>query len=75
MKKLFIGIGLILFIAVSGAALAYFQPWSEFPPSEMNRTFLAKERVHHFRIWTNSTPRGLSEKAILPIPGPEPAPP
>ena len=66
MKKLFIGIGWILAIVVSGAALAYFQPWSEFPPSEMNRTFLAEERVHHFRNMDKLYPSRPIRKSRVP---------
>jgi CubicO group peptidase (beta-lactamase class C family) len=66
MKKFIIGIALIFLVVVSGAVLAYFQPWSEFPPSEMNRTFLAEERVDHFRNMDKLFPSQPIRKSAAP---------
>lgn len=59
-------LGLLIALLIA-AALAYFQPWAEFPPAAMNRTFLPDERVENFRnmdklypsmpIRTSSTPQ------------------
>ena len=45
LARLGAGIGVILF----AFALFWYQPWSDFSPAGMNRTFQPDERVHHFR--------------------------
>lgn len=58
-------------VAVSGTALVYFQQWSQFPPSEMIRTFLAGERVHHFRNMHKIYPSQPNRKSTAPRAWPE----
>jgi hypothetical protein len=42
-------IGAILLMLVITATLTFYQPWAEYSPADMNRTFLADERVENFR--------------------------
>lgn len=66
MKKLFTGLAWILALVLVTVALTYFQPWSEFPPSQMNRTFHAEERVHHFRNMDKLYPSKRIRKSETP---------
>lgn len=66
MKNLFASIGWLLVIFVVVGVLTYFQPWAEFPPSKMNRTFHPDERVHHFRNMDKLYPSKVIFKSDVP---------
>ncbi|MFT5334490.1 MAG: CubicO group peptidase (beta-lactamase class C family) [Halioglobus sp.] len=70
MKKLLSSVLWLLLFIVATAALTYYQPWSEFPPSEMNRTFHPDERVNHFRNMDKLYPSKLISKGYTPQPWP-----
>jgi CubicO group peptidase (beta-lactamase class C family) len=56
-------IGAILLMLVITATLTFYQPWAEYSPADMNRTFLADERVENFRNMDKLYPSQLIRKA------------
>lgn len=66
MKKIFVSIGWLLLLVIVTVGLTYFQPWAEFPPSKMNRTFHPQERVDHFRNMDKLYPSKVISKSDTP---------
>ena len=56
-------IGAILLMLVITATLTFYQPWAEYSPADMNRTFLADERVDNFRNMDKLYPSQSIRKA------------
>jgi len=56
-------IGLLLLLLVITITLIFYQPWAEYSPANMNRTFLADERVENFRNMDKLFPSQLIKKA------------
>ncbi len=57
--------GLLLLIAAG--LLAYYQPWAEFSPAAMNRTFVAGERIENFRNMDKLYPSQLIRRGDKPL--------
>jgi hypothetical protein len=56
-------IGLLLLLLVLTITLIFYQPWAEYSPANMNRTFLADERVENFRNMDKLFPSQLIKKS------------
>jgi CubicO group peptidase (beta-lactamase class C family) len=54
--------GILLLALTAAAVLTYYQPWAEFSPAGMNKTFLPGERVDHFRNMDKIYPSQLIRK-------------
>ena len=55
-------IGALLVLLVIAGALTFYQPWAKYSPADMNRAFLADERVEHFRNMNKLFPSQLIHK-------------
>jgi CubicO group peptidase (beta-lactamase class C family) len=55
-------IGALLLIIVLAGVLTFYQPWAKYSPADMNKTFLAEERIDHFRNMDKLFPSQLIHK-------------